>query len=441
MDASRRGVWFYGFLLIPVPLYIFIAYFIERHQSGYLIASYGILFLAYLLVVLNPGHYRVKDMVVVAILYRCLLFFSFPNLSDDIYRFVWDGKLIQAGIHPFAHLPSHFVATGSLPGTITMELYHNLNSPNYFTIYPPIAQLVFWLSTLVPGSVYGSAIFIRGCILSAELGTLWLLFQLAKRYHLPSTTVFLYALNPLVILELTGNLHFEAFMIFFVLLGIFYYEKKKLQVSAAGFGLAIAGKLLPLMFMPVFIRRLPMKKLVVFFSIVGVVTLLLFIPLIDLSLWRGMGSSISLYFQKFEFNASIYYIVREVGYWVKGYNIIESAGRWLSAITFLLIMAISLLSKPQLPLPKTLLWVLSVYLFMATTVHPWYVTTLVAFSALGGAKFPVVWSGLIFLTYVGYTQTTYQESMLLVVLEYIVVFAFVGYELFKMFNKRSLVRL
>lgn len=440
METKGPGHRLYGFVLVSVPLYIFLAYFLERHQSVYLIAGYAILFLAYLSVLFNPGYFRIKDLVIAAILFRCVLFFSFPNLSDDIYRFVWDGRLIQAGIHPFAHLPSYFVETGSLPGTITMELYQKLNSPDYYTIYPPIAQLIFWLSTLVPGSVYGSAIFIRSCILLAELGTLWLLFQLTKTYALPSTGVFFYALNPLVILELTGNLHFEAFMIFFVLLGIYFYEKGKIPLSAIGFGFGIAGKLLPLMFMPVFIRRIPLKKLVVFFTIVGGVMLLLFAPLLDLSLWRGMGSSISLYFQKFEFNASIYYIVREVGYWVKGYNIIGSAGRWLSSITFLGIMAISLASKPQVHLPKVLLWILSAYLFMATTVHPWYITTLVAFSALGGARFPIIWSGLIFLTYVGYTQTSYQESMLLVIFEYLVVFAFIGYELYRMFNTRSLIR-
>lgn len=440
METKRPGRWLYGFVLVSAPFYILLAYFLERHQSGYLITGYAVLFLAYLGVSFYSSHFRIKDLVMVSVLFRGLLFFSFPNLSDDIYRFVWDGRLIQAGIHPFAHLPSYFVETGPLPGTVNMELYQKLNSPDYYTIYPPIAQLIFWLSTLVSNSVYGSVIFIRSCILMAELGTIWILLKLTKTYTLPSTGVFFYALNPLVILELTGNLHFEAFMIFFVLLAIYYYEKRKLHLSAMGFGFGIAVKLLPLMFMPVLIRRIPFKKLAVFFAIVGGVILVLFFPLVDLSLWRGMGSSISLYFQKFEFNASIYYIVREVGYWVKGYNIIGSAGRWLSVITFLGIMALSLVSKPRVHLPKVLLWVLSLYLFMATTVHPWYITTLVAFSALGGAKFPIVWSGLIFLTYVGYTQTSYQESMLLVILEYTTVFAFVGYELYKMFNTRSLIQ-
>ncbi len=436
MGAERSGLRFYGFTLLSALFYIYIAYFLERHQSWNLMVAYGVLFLAYVAILKVLEQFSVKGLVLVGIVFRCLLLFSFPNLSDDIYRFVWDGKLISAGIHPFAHLPGDLVETAQLPENISMELYGKLNSPHYYTIYPPVAQFIFWLSTIVSDSVHGSAVFIRSCILIAEAGTLWLLFQLTMVYNIKPHALLIYALNPLVILELTGNLHFEAFMIFFVLLGVYFFEKKKIHFAAAGFGLAIAGKLLPLMFMPAFIRRLGFKKLALFFLITGTATALLFVPLLDLALWDGMGSSISLYFQKFEFNASIYYLVREVGYWVKGYNIIGSAGRWLSGITFLSIVVISLVTGAKVRLPPVLLWVLLVYLLMATTVHPWYITTLIALAVLTGIRFPVLWSGLIFLTYIGYTETTYHESMLVVLLEYTCVMIFMGYELVRVFNNK-----
>ncbi|TRX55549.1 mannosyltransferase [Fulvivirga sp. M361] len=435
MDDKRSINVFYGASFLSAFLYIGIVYFINRHDSVTLLTAYGTLFLCYFFLLNKSANVNIKAAIGAGVVFRLVLFFSFPNLSDDIYRFVWDGKLINAGIHPFSYLPRQLVEAGDLPGSLTLELFNQLNSPDYFTIYPPVAQFVFWLSTVVSDTVLGSAIFIRSCIFTAELGTLWLLIKLCNIYQTKSHNALIYALNPLVILELTGNLHFEAFMIFFILLSLYLYKKQKIAGVATGLALAIAAKLLPLMFLPSFFRRMSFKKLIFLYLLVAIGAVLLFLPLVDFSLFKGMGSSIALYFQKFEFNASIYYLVREVGFWVKGYNIIGVAGKWLSVITFLLIIMISLVPKPEkIRLPLVFLWILFIYLVMATTVHPWYITTLLALSVLTNLRFPMIWSGLIFLTYIGYTETTYVESMFVVLIEYFIVFIFIGYELFYSFK-------
>ena len=134
-----------------------------------------------------------------------------------------------------------------------------------------------------------------------------------------------------------------------------------------------------------------------------------------------MQSSLSLYFQKFEFNASVYYLVREIGFAVKGYNIIQVAGSYLAVFTFLAILLFAYYSHRSMSWAKAMLWALVIYLFMATTVHPWYVTPLVALVVFTNYKFPVVWSMAVILSYAGYSQAGYTENIYLVIAEYTVV--------------------
>jgi hypothetical protein len=93
-----------------------------------------------------------------------------------------------------------------------------MNSPDYYTVYPPVLQGVFGLAApFASFSPLGGVVVLRLCILAGRRVSIRLLTQLLAAYGLPPGRVLLYALNPLVIVELTGNVHFEALMIFFLL--------------------------------------------------------------------------------------------------------------------------------------------------------------------------------------------------------------------------------
>lgn len=419
-----------------------ITYLLQRHETVELLSVYTLAFLAYVgCVLLARSKQSIYFLVGVAVLGRLILLPAQPNLSDDIYRFVWDGRLLQQDVNPFAYLPSELIngKADSLGIDVDPELYTALNSPDYYTIYPPISQAVFTLAVkLFPNSLIGSTWVIRATLLLAELGTLWLLFQFANRYHIPQQRVLWYALNPLAILEMTGNLHFEALMIFFLLGSIYLLEKQKWIISAILFALAVCAKLLPLIFLPLYFRRLGWKKALLFYAVTGGATLLLFLPLLSSELIAGLQGSIGLYFQKFEFNASLYYIVREIGYYQKGYNIIQTAGSQLAATAFLLIMLYTLLERKKYII-GALGWVWLIYLLFALTVHPWYVLPLLAFTVLTPYRYAVVWTYFIFFTYAGYTIDNFQENLWLVFLEYSVVLVWLGYELYQRRHQHSKV--
>lgn len=411
-----------SFIIIFSTLIIWLGYFTPRQSFGQLFGLYSALFAAYFFlvkVITNP-----REVIFVGIFFRLLLLLSIPALSDDFYRFVWDGRLLINGLNPYTILPSEFIQSPYFQQIIgDKSIFQHLNSPNYYTVYPPLNQFIFAVSAwLSQGSLFGNVVWLRVFILLAEIGTL---FIMQKSFNQLKQNFTLYALNPLIIIELTGNLHFEAVVIFFLVL-TYKMAKKNLLLSAFFFACAVSTKMLPLIFIPLIIRYLYVKKGMIYASIVGIVTLLFFAPFIDKMLVEKLFSSVNLYFQKFEFNASIYYLIREIGFKIYGYNIIGTAGKVMAFLTFSGICLISWKSKN---LFVGALGVLTLYFAMATTVHPWYASTLVAISIFTKFRYPIVWSYLIFLSYATYQTNLYQENLWLVALEYLVVFGVIIYEL------------
>ena len=453
----------------------YLTYGVERNDTAPLLVGYSLTFVAYLVscrLAQAPQH--VKRLLIVAVVARAVLLPAMPNLSDDLYRFVWDGRLLAQGYDPFAYRPSEIMqGAGNVAADgIDQALFEQLNSPEYYTIYPPVNQAVFALAAwLSPTSVRGSAIVIRLVIFAAELLTLWLLTRLLNTehrtssteyrrkedtssagrprlithyslldifrqnqhnktptpYHPPARHILLYALNPLVIVELTGNLHFEALMITFVLGSVYLLRRHRLVLSGVAMALAVCTKLVPLILLPLYLRRLGGKKALLFYGVVGLASAALFFPLVTPELIAGMRDSVGLYFQKFEFNASIYYLIRANGYYRKGYNIIAQAGRWLAIATFVSILLYALLERAK-HLPTSYGWVWLIFLLLSTTVHPWYVIPLVAYAVFTPYRYAVLWSGLIFFSYAGYTAGGFSENLWITGVEYGAVLGTLGYE-------------
>ncbi len=416
---KEHPLGFYSFVFVFSLAIFSIGNLIERDQSVFLLLAYVSAFAAYLFLQKEKESFRF--LFGLGVFVRLSLFFSLPSLSDDVFRFIWDGTLLNNGIHPFDNLPG-FYLDKDIPG-ISQGLYNKLNSPNYFTIYPPINQFIFWLgATIGNGSWLISTNIMRVILLAAEIGAFWLMVQLLKKYNRSSNLAFWYFLNPLVILEFVGNIHFEGLVIFFLLAGLYWFDNSRKLLSGSAFGLAIGTKLLPFIYMPfLFIYGLRNKKWMVSI-IAGFIAILTLLPMVNQSFIEGMQNSLNLYFQKFEFNASFYYVAREIGYWIYGYNKIAQIGPLLSVLAIVSILGISVVAViKKWSVPKAFLFILFCYLLFATTIHPWYTVPLIAFGILSGYYFPIVWSFIIFITYLGYSSEGFHLPLSWVVIEYLVV--------------------
>lgn len=419
--------------------FVIVGYTIARHQTATLLSAYFFLFAIYLIVIRPENDLDEEDVnfwIIASIVFRAALLFSMPALSDDFYRFIWDGRMLAAGENPFSHVPSFYMdPSHALPG-LDPDLYEKLNSKHRFSSYPPVCQFMYWISVkLSPDSIHGSVLVMKNILLLFEIGTLWLIRRLTPHFNIPAAAVLMYALNPLVILEISGNLHFEGVMVFFLLLAILFLLRNRTVLSTAAYALSVCTKLIPLVILPLLFRALGKKKAIVYWSITGVFTILLYLPLLDTGIIQGYTTSLGYYFQRFEFNASIYYLIRGLGYLIFGFNIIQYAGPLLAIVAAALILRVafrptylSFARALNSDLFKAMSLCLLVYFLSTTILHPWYIITLLAISIFAGYRFPIVWTGVVFLTYAGYTKTAYHENYFFVALEYIIVILWLLFE-------------
>ena len=410
--------------------YYAIGYEIDRSNSLGLIAAFALLFVIYYFLVSNTKKEDHSFLIALSLFFRLLFLTSIPLLSDDFFRFIWDGHLVNLGISPFAQIPSE--VQHLLPNqTLLME---GMNSPDYYSVYPPIAQYIFSISTtLFPDSLMANIISMRSILILAEIGTLALLPKLLSSFNLPKFRSLLYALNPLVIVEISGNLHFEGVMIFFLMLAFLLVRLNKVSLAVIAWTLSAATKLVPLLFLPVLIPMLKLKKALFFYVLVGIGFALLWLPFIDLGFLSNYYESIQLYHATFEFNASIYYLIRWIGYQIVGYNIIATAGSLLLKIALLGMVVILLmpLFRKQFHFRKALLLSITFYYALALIVHPWYLCLLIFLGIFTHFHFVYVWSFLVLVSYTAYNNMNFQENSLLIGIEYFLTFSILFIELYR----------
>ena len=371
-----------------------------------------------------------KAILVIGLLARVLLLFGFPTLSDDFYRFYWDGALLEAGINPFHFTPADFLAQN--PNfSIDPRAFSLMNSPDYYSVYPPTLQAAFFISKVLGGSLFGFVLVSRMLIVLAELGTFWLLTTLLKHFKRPIHLAALYFLNPLIVLELTGNLHNEVFMVSFTLLAYWLFTKNRVLLSAVAIALALAAKLYPLLFVPLFLLRLNTKSVWAYICVFGVVCAALFLPFGGIDELTNVLESLRLYYQSFEFNGGIYAIGRYIGYQLTGYNLIGPWGKALAIVSVLSFVWIYFRKKGERSVKRILTDILLIVFAMyalSTSVMPWYLSMMIGVSAFNSWRFPLVWSALIPMSYAAYGSSDYQEQYGLIALEYLILLGYLIYE-------------
>ena len=410
--------------------YAAFAYDLERSDFVRLITLFaGSFYLSFKLI--QRLRFNFKTLVILGVLARLIFIIALPNLSQDYYRFLWDGRLLAKGLSPYLLTPNQWVTSGEIPINQSQVLLDGSSS-----------------------SILGGVLVLRLCIIAADLGILWIGKKLLEKLKLPEHQIFWYFLNPFIIIELTGNLHFEGVMLFFLIASIYLLIRGNWLWSAVLMGCSISVKLLPLLLLPVLFQYLiksnssenriskiynpflkkPLQSiwfLIRYYSVALLIFAVSFAPFLNAELLNHFTDTIALWFQKFEFNASIYYIVRWIGFQVKGYNIIGSAGKMLPVIVIAILLLFTFLRKNNSPnrLLCVLLFSASIYFAFSTTVHPWYIATPLLLSVFTKYRYALIWSAAVILSYAAYQADNVHENLVLVALEYSAVASYLIWEL------------
>ncbi|WP_259367278.1 mannosyltransferase [Cellulophaga baltica] len=429
-------------MLLSCILYYIFAFHFERTEFTKLVVLFiGLLVLCFKIVQFEK--LNLKFILATGIIFRIIFLVTIPNLSQDFYRFIWDGELVSNFINPYLNIPNDLILDPNLVIDNAKELLTGMGelSPKFHSNYPPLNQLIFGIAALFGGnSILGAVIVMRISIILADIGIVYFGRKLLRKLNKSPHLIFWYFLNPLVIIELTGNLHFEGVMLFFFVWSLYLLSMNNWKLAAVVYACSISIKLVPLLFLPLFLTHFKFKKSVAFYSIVGLSILTLLLPFYASEFIANYSKTVGLWFSNFEFNSSIYNVVKTIGvnyFDAKPWELIKTYGKLTPIITILTVLAFTFFRKNDnlSTLISSMLWILTIYYFISPTVHPWYIIFLVVLTCFTNYRYALVWSATVILSYWAYSDPNYVEHLGILTIEYLLVFSFMIYELSKQRNK------
>src|SRR5215469_10909018 len=226
---------FIGLLLSAGILYVVAVFLVERFRLGRA---------AMIIILAGTG------------LFRLVLLPGTPSLSDDVYRYQWDGRVQRAHLNPYIAVPS------------SPELSWLLNPDNPEppgidtpTIYPPLSEFAYRMIETVPGYKRVSTILDLACV-----GMLLLLLASMK---LPLHRVLAYAWNPAVLISFAMSGHFDPLAIVMFLAALFFLVTDRPGLSIAALALSFLSKFFPVLLLPAFLKRVRL-------AYAGIFTILVF---------------------------------------------------------------------------------------------------------------------------------------------------------------------
>lgn len=316
-----------------------------------------------------PSEWQTGRLVVgLAVAGRLLIWPMTP--SDDVNRYVWEGRVLRSGANPYLLAPTD-------PSLLALrdEIWTGINHPDYTAIYGPAATGLFALLGTVGESLAG----FKAAMVMADLLALLVLLGLLRHLRLPLQWALFYALHPLVLIAFAGEGHLESWVLLALALAL--WARTAGNIRSMFLCLAVAGlfKWTALLALPFFLRRDNLRH-----AWAVVLPLLLGIGLAP-GPWPALFDSLHRFVVSEQFNSGIYRMLM--------LGLPETLVPWV-AISLLIVMALWLrLSCPRLP--EALLNSFGWLCLLAGTVHYWYLTVLVLLLCLSPQRVWALWTALV----------------------------------------------
>jgi hypothetical protein len=340
-----------------------------------------------------------------ALLLRVMFVTAEPQLSDDIYRYIWDGSNILQGVNPYSAAPSAVKPSGG-----TAAIHSHINHPQYITIYPPGAQIFFAAGAAAGSSTTG----FKTLLVLLDLSLCWILIMLLKKLEMPIYLALLYAWNPLPVLEIAASGHIDGAGL--LMLGCSIYliittrlsksgtGHNRLTILLAGVLLASAGlvKLFPFVFAPLLFLLVPCGSRRYFSAGFAAALTLLIVPF--LPQLTNMFSSLDTYARNWEFAGFAFSTLRRLtGSGLTARIIL--AGAFLLTVSVILLRFARSIKQCETPLQEATECLKACYsvtmalLMLTPTLQPWYALTLALFLPFCAGSAGLVLCWVVFLTY------------------------------------------
>jgi hypothetical protein len=378
--APSHRVYGLGAILL-VSLFICSRNFSKVGDPSFLVPM-GVASIAYLLAIREffstPGFPR--HVVVIGLLLAALWHLPFlrmpPGPDDDIHRYVWDGRVQRLGYDPYRVVPGD-PAFSALHTSET----RTLNNPDVPSPYPAGAELFFRAVTAIHESTFALKVAFVLCGFAIVLVLLDILRRSGQGMH----WVLAYAWHPLLATEVTGSGHVDIVGALLLLVSFAALGRRWRAVAAVTFGLAIAVKLLPIVLLPLYWRRVRIRDGILAITVVG----LLYVPFLKRG-WIPIGS-LGAYVQRFRFNDPVFATLERL-----------AAPQFVAALAVLVgfLIAIRLRSGSAALPSDAFAWPMAGSLLCAPVVYPWYMLWMLPFLRSLSTLPIIIWTASIIPTYV-----------------------------------------
>lgn len=446
---SPSKIWRLGIIVGFIISIFLVNWESDRTNFGFIAGFYTLAFVCYLLIIRERQTFKFKHLIAIAGAAQVASILYEPNLSNDYYRFLWDGEMAWNEMNVFDFKPNELTDKEFMQSAYMQEIFAGMSdlSKQNYSCYPPVNQFYFIFSTAFSSSIAMNVFLLKILIILTEIAGAIYLRKLFIHFKLKPSRIWILLLNPLLIIECTGNVHFEGVMLSLLVIAFYFLFVRNTITAATIFGLAVQIKLVPLLLLPFLLRFFGWKKALTFYCVTGLVVVILGLTQINSGNAFNFLQSLSLYFRVFEFNSFIFYNYLAIGNIFVEYNPIRIIGPILSCATMLAIVIYALRKKPinWQQLLNRMMFGFFIFLIMGSTLHPWYVLPLLTLSLFTNYTFPIVWSFLIFFSYFFYSvgNGSSFDVRLMVTIEYILLFGYLIYEIrkkgspFKNLNIRS----
>jgi len=298
-----------------------------------------------------------------------------PGLDDDIHRYLWDGRVQRLGYNPYIVVPSD----PAVAGLHTSET-QTLNNPEVPSPYPPGAQLFFRAVTAIHESVFALKVAFVIC----EVAIVFVLFDVLRRTGRGEHWLLAYAWHPLLATEVAGSGHLDIVGALLLLASAGALLRRWRAVAAVAFALAVAVKLIPIVLLPLYWKRVRVRDSALAAAVFG----LLYVPFLNHG--RVPLGSLGAYVQRFRFNDLVFATIERV---------VAPQVAVALAVSVGLLSAMWMRRKSSEVFSDSIAWPMAASLFFAPVIYPWYMLWLLPFMRSVATLPIIVWTASIIPTY------------------------------------------
>ena len=301
--------------------------------------------------------------------------------DDDIHRYVWDGRLQRLGYNPYIVVPSD----PTLKGLHTQET-RTLNNPDLPSPYPPGAQLFSRAVT----AIQESTLAFKAAFVLCEFAIVFALLDLLRCTRQAAHLVLAFAWNPLLAIEVAGSGHIDIVGALLLLVSAAALVRRWRSTAAVALGLAIAVKLLPVVLLPLYWKRVRIRDAALAAAVVG----LLYVPFLNHG--RIPIGSLGTYVQSFRFNGPVFAALDQVA----PPQLLAGLAVLVGLVTATWLRSATPEWSPDVFAWDVFVWPMAASLLFAPVVFPWYLLWLLPFLMSASTLLIIIWTVSIIPTYV-----------------------------------------